>query len=118
MAIISAKGDFPYILKFRPRVIACKMKSFDNWETYDPILERGKIGLQHISKWTKSIFFGWTPPYTLNMPWSNLGYIWITILTYHEKNEEFCLCLKFSVTAGRKLKEFAESQEYSGAPIY
>ena len=29
MAIFSAKGDFPYILKFRPRVIACKMKSFD-----------------------------------------------------------------------------------------
>ena len=57
MAIFSAKGDFPYILKFRPRVIACKMKSFDNWETYDPILERRKIGLQHMSKWTKSIFW-------------------------------------------------------------
>ena len=65
MAIFSAKGNFPYILKFRLRVIACKMKSCDNWETYDPILERGKMGLQHISKWTKSIFFGWTPPYTL-----------------------------------------------------
>ena len=29
MAIFSAKGNFPYILKYRPRVIACKMKSFE-----------------------------------------------------------------------------------------
>ena len=46
----SAKGDFPYILKYRPRISACKTKSFNNWETCDPILERRKIGLKHISK--------------------------------------------------------------------
>ena len=52
------KVQFPYILYYQPHVNACKTKSLNDWETYDPIFERRKIGLQHIWKWTKSIFWG------------------------------------------------------------
>ena len=49
-AIFSTKGDFPYILQYRVQERAFKRKSNNNWETYDPISERRKMGLQHISK--------------------------------------------------------------------
>ena len=57
----SAKCDFPYILYYRLDASTYKTKSFNNWETYDPILERRKIGLQHIWKWTKSILLAGPP---------------------------------------------------------
>ena len=44
------------------------------------------------------------------MPWSNLGYIWITILTYHEKNEEFCLC-RVAESAGTRARRASEGSQ-------
>ena len=39
------KCDFPYISWYCLHLNTHRTKSFDNWETYDPILERWKIGL-------------------------------------------------------------------------
>ena len=77
---------------------AFKTKRFDNWVTYDPILERRKIGLQHIWKWTKSIFGGWTPTLNNNRFLSRF-YVYISKNLFLI----FCIWVELSTTTSRKL---------------
>ena len=48
LAIFSTRCVFPYFLRPLPPVKAYKIKSTQDPDTNDPILERRKVGLHHI----------------------------------------------------------------------